>query len=82
MARLRGRIMSMRKECVRLTVEQGEALHKFMTDAETKDMMQSRLPQGSDQRLFYEVCCDALFAWDSKRAAEAYRLYFQFERLV
>ncbi|CBJ33416.1 hypothetical protein Esi_0478_0016 [Ectocarpus siliculosus] len=53
-ARLRERIVSMRKECVRVPVEQGEALHKFLVDAETKEVIHSRLPQGSDQRYFYE----------------------------
>ncbi|CAM9931894.1 unnamed protein product, partial [Ectocarpus sp. 13 AM-2016] len=52
--RLRERIVSMRKECVRVPVEQGEALHKFLVDAETKEVIHSRLPQGSDQRYFYE----------------------------
>lgn len=45
-----------RREFVRISDKQGEALHTFLSDPETQAIFDKKCPPGTHQRALYEVC--------------------------
>ncbi|CAM9700634.1 unnamed protein product, partial [Hapterophycus canaliculatus] len=64
-SRLVERILAMRKECVQLTGEQGEAVHNFLVHEDTRRIFDSKLPEGSDQRHFYDARWSGCTRWNT-----------------
>lgn len=54
------KVKQYREECIELPKDQGDAVHKFLIDKETRELLDKKLPPKSEQRAYLNVrsyCC-------------------------